>query len=289
MSMMIDDDMVVLPPYPILTPLRPRASRTRSDTNLVFELAITAFRLKYAGSLLGYVWSLVKPLLLFGMMYAFFAGFLHVGAAAPDENFAVELLLGIVVWSFFSEATNSGLFAVVGNSDMVRKAYFPRWILVVSATLSSAMTLALNLGLVAVIGGLLHWFSFSLASLLFIPLLFELYLLAIGLALLLSSAFVYFRDLSHVWEVVLQGLFFASAILIPLAAVPPKYRFIVELNPVAQIIGDMRRSIVSPNVPYWSTNLLGGWTFVPPMITVLLVVGGAAVFLRLSRRVGQHL
>jgi ABC-2 type transport system permease protein len=266
-----------------------RTPRLTANVSLTLELAVTAFRLKYAGSVLGYVWSLVKPFLLFGMMYVFFALFLRVGSSDPAEEFPVELLLGIVLWTFFAEATNAGLGAVVGNADMIKKSAFPRWILVIAASLSAVMTLVLNLGLVLVIGAAAHWFRWGLQSLWFPLLLIELYVLALGSAFLLAALYVHFRDLTHIWEVVLQALFFASAILVPFAVIPVKYWTVVGLDPIAQIVGDARRSIVSPSLHYWSSDILGSLVFVPPLICVAVLVAGVAVFRTLAPRFGEFI
>src|SRR5665213_1425548 len=142
-----------------------RASAFRSNVNLTRELAVTTFKLKYTGSVLGYAWSLFKPLLIFGTTYLVFAVFLHVGRGSPAENFPVELLLGIVVWTFFAEATATSTASVVANGRILSKAYFPRWILVVASTLSVTMTLSVNMVLILAVGLPLGWFHVGLYTL----------------------------------------------------------------------------------------------------------------------------
>jgi ABC-2 type transport system permease protein len=150
------------------------------------------------------------------------------------------------------------------------------------------MTLTVNLTLLFVAGLLLGWFSLGLHSLLFIPLLLELYVITVGAGLLLSALYVSFRDLGHVWEVILQTLFFGSAILFPFYLIPVKYQTVVALNPIAQIIGDMRRALISQTGP-WSSDVLGVLEPVPLIITAASVVAGALVFRRLSRRFGERI
>jgi ABC-2 type transport system permease protein len=289
MTTAIQDQPEDAPFHPLLASRGARAGTVPANLSLTRELAVTAFRLKYAGSVLGYLWSLVKPFLLFGMMYVFFALFLHVGSGDPAEEFPVELLLGIVVWNFFSEATGSALSSVVGNADMIKKSAFPRWILVVAASVSAAMTLIVNLALIVAIGTAAHWFRWGLQSLWFPLLLVEMYILALGCGFLLASLYVHYRDLTHIWEVVLQALFFASAILIPFAVIPAKYQTIVGLDPITQIVGDLRRSVISPSLPYWSTDILGRLAFVPPLICVCVLVIGLIVFRFLAPRFGEHI
>jgi ABC-2 type transport system permease protein len=267
-------------------PYAERASAFQSNLNLTRELAVTTFRLKYTGSVLGYAWSLVKPLLIFGMTYLVFAVFLLKGRTASGENFPVELLLGIVVWTFFADSTVSSVSAIVGNGHMIRKAYFPRWIPVVASTLSATMTLAVNMLLMFAVGIPLGWFHVGLHTLL-LPLLFvELYLLVVGIGLLLSALFVFYRDLGHVWEISLQLLFYGSAIVFPFTLIPQRFRLLLAFNPMAQIIEDMRRTVVTTVIP-WSGQILGRWIFVP-ILAVFVVLGlGVSVFRRLTPKFGE--
>jgi ABC-2 type transport system permease protein len=272
----------------IVRPLGPRPSQLRLNFGLARELAVASFRLKYAGSILGYVWSLIKPLLIFGMLFVVFGLFLFRGRPVPGTNFPVELLLGIVLWSFFNEATTSALSSVVFNSDMIKKAYFPRWILVVAATVSSAMTLLVNLALLTVIGLVLRWFSMSSDALWLIPLLAELYILTLGIGLFLGAVYVYYRDLIHIWEVVLQALFYVSVIIFPFFFIPPQYRTMAMLNPVAQIFEDARHFLVSPGLPRVA-SVTGGLYFIPLCLSCLSFVVGALSFRRLSKRFGERI
>jgi ABC-2 type transport system permease protein len=267
-------------------PAAEHASAFQANVNLTRELAVTTFKLKYTGSVLGYAWSLVKPLLIFGTTYIIFALFLLRGRTSPKENFPVELLLGIVVWTFFADATISSVSAIAGNGHMIRKAYFPRWIPVVASTLSATMTLAVNMALMFTVGIPLGWFHVGIQSLV-LPLLFvELYVVVVGIGLLLSALFVFYRDLGHVWEISLQLLFYGSAIVFPFTLIPQRYRMLIAFNPMAQIVEDMRRSVVTDVVP-WSAQVLGGWTFVP-IVAVFAVFGlGFYVFRRLTPRFGE--
>jgi ABC-2 type transport system permease protein len=266
----------------------PRQSAWRSNLNLTRELAITSFKLKYTGSVLGYAWSLVKPLLIFGMTYLVFAVFLLRGKTTPAQNFPVQLLLGIVVWTFIADATVSSVSAIVGNAHILLKAYFPRWILVVASTLSASMTLAVNMTLVLCIGIPLGWYHVGLQTLLLPVLFIELYVLIAGIGMLLSALFVFYRDLGHVWEIMLQLLLYASAIVFPFALVPERFRILMGFNPFAQIIEDMRRALVTPLIP-WTSEVLG-WLIIVPWAAVCIVFGlGFFVFRRLSPKFGEAL
>jgi ABC-2 type transport system permease protein len=266
-------------------PVAARPSPLRVNLNLTRELAVTSFKLKYTGSTLGYAWSLVKPLLIFGMTYAVFVQVLKAGRG--DPSFPVELLVGIVLWTFFADATSSAVGAIVANGQIIRKAYFPRWIVVVASTLSATMTLAVNLALVLLIGLPLGWFHVGLQTLL-VPLLFvELYILVVGIGLLMSALFVFYRDLGHVWEIMLQLLFYASAILFPLTLIT-KYVPFAVMNPIAQIMEDIRRALITSAIP-WSSSILGWLIVVPCLIVCASLAVGYLVFHRTSPRFAEAL
>jgi len=275
-------------PSPLLERWPEHPSGLRQQLNLTRELAITAFKLKYAGSALGYVWSLAKPLMLYGMMYLVFAIFLLRGKTTPLENFPAQLLVGIVIWFFFNEATHAALTSVASNADMLRKAYFPRWILVVAAIASSTMTLAINMSLILVLGFAFHWYHVGWQSLLIVPLLVEMCLLTLGVGLFLAAIYTYYRDLGHIWDVLLQFLFYASAVIFPFKLIPLRFQSLIALNPTAQIIEDARRALVSPVLP-WSTTVLHARVVVPLALVVLSLAAGAWVFSRLGAHFGERL
>lgn len=269
---------------------RPGPTPFQRHLNLTRELAITQFKLKYTGSVLGYLWSLLRPLLYFGVMYTVFVGILHVGASSP--HFALQLLLGIVVWTFFQETTSTALVAVASNGHMLRKAYFPRVIPVFASTLTALMTFSINLVILLLIGlvmGQVDLGPQSIAALLYIV---ELYVLIIGVSLLLSSLYVFYRDLGHIWEVGSQLLFYGSAVVFPFAILhSATSRTLVALNPIAQIVEDMRHLLISgaPAVPL-AESVLGARLVLVPFLLVLAVLGlGTVVFRHLTPRFAECL
>jgi ABC-2 type transport system permease protein len=265
-------------------------SVVQRNLNLVRELAITQFKLKYTGSALGYVWSLVKPAMLFGIMYLVFSVLLKAGG--KDKEFPIELLFGIVLWTFFVESTTLAMNAIAGASDLIRKAYFPRWILVVSSTASALLTFAINTLLVVVVTlllGQLHptWWSL-LAPLYYV----ELVALVLGFSLLLSALFVFFRDLGHIWEILSLVLFYGSAVVFPFIRITNStLRHIAGLNPIAQIVQDVRHAVVNPNnpdIPSMATAI-GPLVIVPILITIAIMIIGFAVFNRLTPKFAENL
>jgi ABC-2 type transport system permease protein len=265
---------------------RPRSVFQR-NLNLIRELSITQFKLKYTGSALGYVWSLLKPLMLFGIMYLVFGVLL--GAGNGYVEFPVQLLIAIVLWTFFTESTTIAMNAIAGASDLIRKAYFPRWILVVSSTGSALLTFAINTLLVVVVTLALGQLHFSLRSLLAPVYIIELAVLVLGLSMLLSSLFVFFRDLGHIWEILSLVLFYASAVVFPFTKIPPgTLRHIAGLNPMAQIIQDLRASLIDPRI-HPMASYIGLEVAVPILLSVAAFVVGYLVFTRLTPRFAESL
>jgi len=258
----------------------------RRNLNLIRELSITQFKLKYTGSALGYVWSLMKPLMLFGIMYLIFSVLLGTGKGT--YNFPVQLLVGIVLWTFFVEATTTAMNAIAGAGGLIRKAYFPRWILVLASTASASLSFAINTALVIVVTLALGHLAVSWRSLLAPLYYIELTVLVLGLSLLLSALFVFFRDLGHIWEIFSLVLFYGSAIIFPLSRIPAHLQVIAGLNPIAQIVEDLRHALVDSRIPSME-SLMGPLVVVPILISVATFVLGLAVFTRLTPRFAEDL
>jgi ABC-2 type transport system permease protein len=265
------------------------ASAWQRSSNLLRELALTQFKLKYAGSALGYVWSLVKPMMLFGIMYLVFARLLGAGRNATE--FPVQLLLGIVVWNFFTEATSTATSSIAASGHLIRKANFPRWILVIASTMTALLTFVINMTLVIIITVPLGHMHLSLRSALAPIFLIELVLLVIGLSLLLSALFVFFRDVGHIWEIISLVLFYGSAVVFPFTIIPAKdglLRTLLGINPIAQLIEDLRHVLVTPDAP-WMAEYIGGLYVVPILIVLSLFALGIVVFRRLTPRFAESL
>ncbi len=262
---------------------------SRRNRILLRELIVTDFKLRYQGSALGYAWSLLKPLFLFAILYTVFGMFLRIGGDVP--HFPVYLLLGIVLWSFFTEATNQGLQAIVNNGDLIRKINFPKYIIIFSNTISALINLGFNLLVVlffVLISGVdLHW------HVLLLPLvILELYVFSLALAFFLSAAYVKFRDIGYLWEVLLQGAFYATPILYPITIVTGINEFaakVLMLNPMAQIIQDARYLLVTPETITVYEIFKGYWyAFIPFAILIVAIVAASIYFKRNSSRFAEE-
>ena len=236
------------------------------------QLVITDFKLRYKGSLLGYVWTLLKPLAMFAVMYVVFVRFLKFGQDVP--HFAVSLLLGTVMWNFFAEVTTTGMTAIIGKGDLMRKLSFPRYVVVLSSTLSAFINLVINMvvvGLFVVVNGV----ALSPRALLVVPVIIELFVLALGVAFLLAAITVKLRDIGYIWELVLQAGFYATPIFYPLsmvAKVSVLTSKIMLLNPLAQIIQDARWAVISRDTPtLWNT--IDRWYLQAVPLVIVLIIG----------------
>ncbi|MEI8338936.1 MAG: ABC transporter permease [bacterium] len=251
--------------------------RYRYSYILLKQLVKTDFKLRYQGSVLGYLWSLLRPLLLFLILYIVFDKFLKFGSAIP--NYPVYLLLGIVLWNYFVEVTTGSVGAIVGKGDLMRKLNFPKYIIIFAGSMSALINLFLNF---VVIGFFMYLsgIALSINGFVLIPVLIELFILSMGLAFFLSALFVKFRDVSYIWEVIIQAAFYATPILYGLSLIPEKAAKVLILNPMAQIIQDARWALITPKSET-IYGVYGGsifmW-FVPIGITLIVSVSGALYF-----------
>jgi ABC-2 type transport system permease protein len=244
---------------------------------LLSELVRTDFKLRYQGSVLGYTWSLLRPLLIFAILYVVFIKFLHVNYGVPHS--AVYLLLGIVIWNFFNEMTVLSLGSIVGRADLIRKIRIPRWIIVFSSSLSTVINLMLNLIVIGVFMILNH-VDFMRTGLLLPFVLLEVYILALGLSLFLSAAFVKYRDVTYIWEVCMQAGFYLTPLLYPISKLPNlAIKKLVLLNPMGQAIQDARYSLITHKTLTINQIFNGGWhSYIPFAIVILVFIGGVAYF-----------
>ncbi|PFG85696.1 ABC transporter permease [Lactococcus lactis] len=220
---------------------------SRRNQILLKELVKTDFKLRYQGSVIGYLWSVLKPILLFVIMYLVFVRFMRFGASTP--HFAVALLLGITVWNFFSEATNVGMLSIVSRVDLLRKVNFSKPVIIFSVVINALINLIISL--IVVLGfAIINGVSFSWNIIFVVPLLIELILFTTGLAFILSTLFVYFRDLGPIWEVIMQAGFYGTPIIYPITQISTNHLFVAKilmLNPMAQIIQDLRYILTFSN------------------------------------------
>lgn len=263
--------------------------------HLTFNIARTQWKMRFFGSVLGYVWQLARPLLLFGVLYVFFTKIGHVGdqKGAAARFYGAQLLGSIVLFQFFAEATSGAVRSVLDNEALVRKIQFPRLVIPLSIVLVALFNLCLNLIVVLIfalgagVRPMLSWLE--------LPLIVALLgFLATGLAMLLSSLFVYIRDIQPIWDVVVQILFYASPVIVPVTLVQtdlsPSLVHLYIMSPIATALQQFRHAIINHGTPS-VTALLGGHLAVlePVAIVVVVFVLGFAVFDRTAPHVAENL
>lgn len=250
---------------------------------LLREIVRTDFKLRYQSSVLGYIWSLLRPMFMFAIMYLIFGVIFKAGTTVP--HFPMYLLLGILIWTYFAEVTQSGLAAIVGKGDLLRKLNFPKYVVIFAGSASGLINLGLNSVVLTVI---MIWSGVTLtwASLWLIPLLVELIILGLGVSFLLSTVYVQFRDLAYIWDIVLQAGFYLTPILYPFSLVTGwshEMAKIQLMSPLAQIIQDARNVLITPqSTTFEELFSSGAVRLIPICFTVLFTVASAWYFRRQS-------
>ena len=259
----------------------------RRLVNLTYTLAANDFKLRFFGSALGYLWSLMRPLLLFGVLYFVFTEIVRFGAGV--ENYPVYLLASIVLFTFFAEATGRGVISLVERETLLRKIRFPRMVVPLSVALHALFNLGLNLIVV---------FTFVFAAgieprwswLQMLPLVLLLVVLATGTTMLLSALYVRYRDMQPIWEVVLQILFYASPIMYVAASFPDNVERAAMANPIAAVLTQMRHALIDADAPTAAEAIGGGARLAIPLLVTAAVFGlGVYVFMREAPRIAEDL
>lgn len=255
--------------------------------NLTTTLAATDFKLRYFGSVLGYFWSLARPLMFFGVLYVVFTQVLRFGGDIP--HYPVYLLTSIILWTFFVDTTNACVQCLVAREGLLRKMRFPRLVIPLSVALTALFNLGTNLIAVLVFaiasGVEIRWTWIEM-----VPIVALLAVFAIGIGMLLSVLFVRFRDIQPIWEVLSQILFYGSPILYVSAQYEDFEQAAVMTNPIAALLTQMRRAFIDPYAPGLIEVTGGGVNTVVPFIIIAAVFAlGLWVFSREAPRIAENL
>jgi ABC-2 type transport system permease protein len=263
----------------------------RRFAHLTWAMAVTDFKLRFFGSALGYLWQLVRPLMLFGVLLTVFTQVIHLSGGV--KLYAQSLLFGIVLYNFLADATTGSVRSITEREPLVRKVEFPRLAVPMSAVLQATFNLAMNFVVVTIFllaaGGQLRW------SWLQIPVLIALLgMLCIGLAMLLSTLFVRYRDVEPIWEVIMLTLFYASPIFYPIQIIKgPHAGLIVDLlmvNPFAAILQQGRHAFIDPSHPSFIDATGSWWHVLPPLaIGIVLILAGGQLFRKRAPRIAEDL
>lgn len=261
----------------------------RRAVTLTLAIAKTDFKLRFFGSALGYLWQLMRPLMLFGVLYLVFT---QIVVVSDTPHFPVALLLGIVLYTFFAEATSGAVGSVLMRENLVRKIHFPRVVIPMAVVVTASFNLALNLVVVVVFASAsgieprLQWLAL-------LPLLALLVVFAGGLAMMLSALYVRYRDVEPIWDVVLQVSFYGSLILVPYEVIRAKHQAIAEwllVNPLAAIVQEARHLLVDPAYLSINSAMGGGVRLLAPAAVIVATVAlGLRVFNHEAPHIAEEL
>jgi ABC-2 type transport system permease protein len=275
-------------PWRVTGPAAISGSRRRF-LHLTLTLALTDWKLRFFGSALGYLWSLLRPLMLFGILYFVFSLIVRIGDRV--EDYPLVLLVGVVLFSYFSEVTRDCVSCVVDREQLVRKVSFPRMVVPLSVAVAGSFNLALNLVAVAVFvaaSGVSPRLSWLLLP---VPLVL-LVVLTAGVGMLVSAVYVPFRDVKPIWDVVAQGLFYATPIFFPIQFVLDHSQTlgkVVMANPLAAIIVEARHLLLGEGSPSAADAVGAGFLVVPAVVLLGSAVFGFWVFNGMAPRVAEDL
>jgi len=244
---------------------------------LVRILTIKEFRLRYQNSALGFLWSILNPLLMMIVLWLVFAVF--IGSSA--RNYPVFILPTLLVWRYFTVSTTSALWSVIGNSSLVTRVYFPRWLLVLSSNLAnllgSSLEFAVLFPLLILLGMKVQW------TILLVPVLLAVeFILIMGISLLISPLNVRYRDMAQVWDITLQVGFYFSPILFDVTVIPQRYVPVFFLNPLAGLLVAIRQILYYNSLPS-STYLL-----LTAIAGGVLLLAGSLVFRQFEPRLAEE-
>jgi ABC-2 type transport system permease protein len=259
----------------------------RRSFELLYLIAVTEFKKAYFGTVLGYVWSLARPLMLFGVLLAVFTQIFRIGSLVP--NYEVLLLFNIVLFGFFQEATLTAVNSIASQEAVVRKTQFPRLVIPLAVVLTAAFNLGLNLIVV---------FAFILAFgvgpewtwLLFPVFLGLLFVLTTAVSMIVSSLYPRFRDVSIIWSVAATVLFYGSPILYPIEVVPETLRDILLVNPLTPLFELGRVWVIDPGAP-GPAEAAGGavWLLLPAAIYLAVCALAVWIFNREAPLIAEQL
>jgi ABC-type polysaccharide/polyol phosphate export permease len=257
-----------------------------SAGELIWNLALRELRGRYKRSALGWFWSLLNPLFTMAIYTIVFSKILR--STPPPGNpsgldvFGLYLLCGLLPWNFFSITVSTSMAAILGNSSLIKKVWFPREALVISVTVAGLVTFGIELALLSVV--LMLFGNFVLPWIpIVLVLMFLLALFSTGLALVLSSLNVFFRDLGHLWALIAQAWFFLTPIVYPLDIVPANFMWLIKLNPMTVFVIQFRDVLYDLRFPAWDQFALLA------LVSVVMFAFGMWVFGKMSPRFAEEL
>lgn len=274
------------PPVAAGTVLSPAGERRRFR-ELVLAAAFTEYRRRYAGSVLSYGWTVLRPLMLFAVLYTVFTRVIRFGGHVPD--YQVLLLFNIVLFFFFQEGGTAALRSFVARGSILRSIRISPLAMPVSAILTALFTFAANL-VIVVVWILVYGIRPTLSWLWFPVLLLYLIVLVLAVGVLLSCLYVRYRDVGQAWQPLSRLLFYASPVIFPFELIPGGFlQSLAAVNPLSPLFVQARHWIIDPTAPTWAESV-NGLNLVAPFVCLLTICAvSVAFYLRASRRIPERL
>jgi ABC-2 type transport system permease protein len=256
--------------------------------DLLWLSSVTEFKLGYHGTVLGFLWSFARPLMLFAVLLVVFTQVFKLGSEV--ENYAPMLLLNILLFQFFAQATEQSTTSVVRSESVVRKMQFPRLVIPLAVVTTNILQLAFSM-IVVFVFIVLYGVEPQWTWILFPIALAALILLTTAVSMLLSVLFVRVRDISILWAVGSTAIFYAAPILYPIDVAPEKFRDVIMLNPLTPIFVQIREWVFDPNAPGAIESAHGNplLLIIPIGLAIAICVAAPIVFNREAPRVAEEL
>ncbi|HHX99247.1 TPA: ABC transporter permease [Candidatus Dojkabacteria bacterium] len=254
----------------------------KNDLDLYKQFVKTTFKMRYKGSILGFFWVLLKPFFMFLILFLIFSHTASAVGGLTQQQYAVYLLSGLIVYTFFNEGMIWGMGSIMERAQLIVKINFKRDVVVASSLSMALINFSINLLIVLVVALILK-INISLIGLAYVFLIgLTMFLSLYGVSFFTSIWLVHVRDLQHIMELVLQLLFYASAVFFPVEMIPEKYRFIVYYNPMARFVKAVREALIFGEV----TDLK--FVILALAVSIVLVILGKIYFNKHIKKVAEH-
>ncbi len=253
-----------------------------NELDLYKQFVKTIFKMRYRGSILGFLWVLLKPFFMFLILFSIFSHFAGAAGNLTPKQYAVYLLSGLIIYTFFNEGITWGMNSIMERAGLMIKINFKREIVVISALTMALINFGINFLIISIIALILGISITTLGVGYIFLICFTMFLAMYGISFFTSIWLVYVRDLTHISELVLQLMFYASAVFFPITAIPQRYQFIVKYNPIAIYIQAVRDALILGEVNHWKFVLLS------LIISVILVIVGRLYFNKKIVKIAEH-
>ena len=279
MAVKVSDNYKLSPTYERSPNMIQRIKNIYAYRDMIFSLVRRELRGRYKGSVLGFLWTYINPLCQVVVYSAVFSVIFRV----EIEKFYLYLIIGMMPWTFFSSSVQGGSTCIRAQSDMVKKIYFPREVIPIAYVTSAFVNMLLSF-IIVFLAVLISGFGFKLQALIYLPLIMVIeYLFALGIAFIVSSITVYFRDLEQIVGVIMMAWIYITPIMYNMEYIPEQYRPLIVLNPMTPIVEVYHQILYYRMIPTTNYLLLAGGA------SLAVFVVGFLVFAKLDKNFAEEM